>query len=101
MARKPEVTRTLTTTTVTFKAAILSEDKLVSRTLTLPRKYKNDNDIIKALSAVLPADVKPLAVIGTEIGSALYGMSESDFIKYAHILPDRGPADSTETADEN
>lgn len=82
MARKPMVTRTLIST----KAEVLCMDVAtatpVTREVILPRTYKNDVALLKAVEQVV-TDVKPVHIQSSSEIEKLYGMTESDFLKYA------------------
>lgn len=104
MARESVVTRTIETTKATVKVANLTTSTIEDVTVTLPRTYKNDDAIMKAVAKTLPAHQKPLTVVTAKVDSAIYGMSETDFLKYAKVMPDRKPTatadDANDTADE-
>ena len=104
MARESVVTRTIETTKVTVKVANLNTSTIEDVPVTLPRTYKNDEAIMKAVSKILPAHQKALTVVTSEVKSAIYGMTEIDFLKYAKVMPDRKPTanadDDNATADE-
>ena len=103
MARESVVTRTIETTKATVKVANLNTSTIEDVPVTLPRTYKNDEAIMKAAAKTLPAHQKVLAVVTAEVNSDIYGMTETDFLKYAKVMPDRKPtanADGDNTADE-
>ena len=104
MERESVVTRTIETTKATVKVANLNTSTIEDVTVTLPRTYKNDEAIMKAVSKTLPAHQKALTVVAAEVNSAIYGMTETDFLKYAKVMPDRKPTatadDDNTTADE-
>lgn len=104
MARESVVTRTIETTKATVKVANLTTSTIEDVTVTLPRTYKNDEAIMKAVSKTLPAHQKPLTVVAAEVNSDIYGMTETDFLKYAKVMPARKPTanadDANATADE-
>lgn len=100
MARKPMVTRTIKST----KAIVLCMDVVAEEpcniTVLLPRTYKDDKDLMKAVKAEVDSvEIKAVHVVSTEIETNLYGMSEADFIKNAVILPAKNT--NTETDPEN
>ena len=90
MARNPMITRTFTTTRV--QALVLNLDTHENETITviLPRTYKDDKALEKALNkAKVPAGLKPVLVLSSEVVETLYGMTEEDFIAAAEVLPAR------------
>ena len=91
MARKPMITRTITTTRVQALALNLDTHENETITLILPRTYKDDKVLEKALKeAKVPTGLKPILVLSSEVVETLYGMTEEDFIAAAEVLPARG-----------
>lgn len=87
MARVPQVTRTIKTTKVLVKAVDIENDKMVDMEFILPRTYKDDNAILKAVSKVHKNEnMKIVKVMHKDVEEALYGMTEEEFIKSAHII---------------
>ena len=87
MARAPQVTRTFKTTKATVKAVDVENDKFVTLSFTLPRTYKDDEAVKKAISKVHQNDnIKIVKVMSTEIEENLYAMSEETFLANAHIV---------------
>lgn len=89
MAREPQVTRTIVTTTAKVKCADLSTNQVVEKEFTLPRTYKDNAHLMKALTAYNTEDVHIIAVVSTTENETLYGMTEREFIANAHVLPER------------
>ncbi len=90
MARKPVVTRTITTTVCQVFCVDVPSEETTTIQVVLPRTY-NDKKLIKAVKeAVDTDDFKAVHVLSSEIKETLYGMSEENFIKNATILPPRG-----------
>lgn len=90
MARKPMITRTITTTSVKVLALNLDTHENETITVILPRTYKDDNALEKALKeAKVPGGLKPVLVLSSEVVESLYGMTEEDFIAAAEVLPAR------------
>lgn len=89
--RTPMVTRTICTTKVTVLCLDLEKVEPYNETFTLPRMYKNEDTILKALESFFPdkEKAKPVHVVETEVIETLYGMTEQDFINNATILPPR------------
>lgn len=94
MARTPQVTRTITTSVVSVLCADISLGELVNKEFTLPRTYKDDEAILKAIKkANTDENIKPVSVADVKIVETLYGMSEQKFIDNAEILPPRNGAE--------
>lgn len=90
MARVPQVTRTMITTKVRLLCVDVAERKTFETSVTLPRTYKDDDALMKAVRPVVENDsVKLVNVMDTEIVETLYGMSEQEFIEHAQVLPSR------------
>lgn len=87
MARVPKVTRTFKTTKATVKAVDIEADKMITMEFILPRTYKDDNAILKAIGKIHSNDnVKIVKVMSTEVDENLYAMSEDDFLANATIV---------------
>lgn len=90
MARMSMVTRTITTTEALVVYANISENKIVERTVILPRTYKGEREIMRAINAThTDENEKPIAVKSYTTTETLYGMTEADFIANAKPLPPR------------
>ena len=90
MARAPQVTRTIQTTHANVLCMDIENREPCNRDVILPRTYKDDNAILKAVKKVIETDaLKPVQVVHSEVNETLYGMSEQDFIAHATILPPR------------
>lgn len=100
MARKPMITRTVTTT----KATVLCVNTVIGETVTqvveVPRTYTDDSKLLKQVKERLDATIIPVKVISTEIVETLYGMVEQQFIELAEKLPPRTKADADENAQD-
>lgn len=89
--RTPMVTRTIVTTNVNVLCVDVTKQETFNQTITLPRTYKDNKALLKAVSAVIEnEEIKPVAIKSIETQETLYGMSEQDFINAAQILPPRG-----------
>lgn len=96
MARIPMITRTLTATVVTVLCCDVEAGDTITQTVTVPRTYKNDEALMKALRPLVETEqIKPVHILSKEITETLYGMTEADFMEHAKVLPPRGT-----TADE-
>lgn len=87
MARKPMVTRTITTTKVIVLCLDVNSAEPFNETVTLPRTYKDDKKLLKSVEEVInTAYVKAVHIVDKKEIETLYGMTEQDFINNAKIL---------------
>lgn len=100
MARKPMVTRTVTTTKATVLCVDTVAEETVTQVVEVPRSYTDDNKLLKVVKESLDTTVVPVKVISTEIVGTLYGMTEQKFIELAEKLPSRTKADADENAQD-
>lgn len=90
MARIPQVTRTIPTTTVTVFCVNTEDRTTFEQNLTLPRTYKDDQKLMKAVEKALAGEpIKPVSILSSEVKETLYGMTEQEFIMHAQVLPPR------------
>lgn len=90
MARVPQVTRTIQTTVVTIFCVNTEDRSTFEQNITLPRTYKDEAKMMKAIENVLAGEpIKAVSITGYEVKETLYGMTEAEFIKYASVLPPR------------
>ena len=90
MARIPMVTRTIPTTVVSVFCVNTDDRTTFEQSITLPRTYKDDVKLMKAVEKVLEGEpIKAVSIIDSEVHETLYGMTEADFIKSAKVLPPR------------
>lgn len=89
MAREPQVTRTIVTTTAVCKCADLTSNQVVEKEYTLPRTYKDNKHLMKALMVYNTEDIHIISVIKSTENETLYAMTEKDFIEHAQALPAR------------
>lgn len=95
MARTPQVTRTIQTTKVTVLCLNIKEGNPFHQTVVLPRTYKDDKAMLKAVEKVITTDsVKAVHVVDSVVEETLYGMSEQKFIEMATVLPPRKSTDN-------
>lgn len=100
MARLPMVTRTIQTTRCTVLCMDISIGEGCNTEVTLPRTYKDDAHLLKAVKKVIDTDnLKAVHIVGHEVCETLYGMTEQDFIANAKVLPPR--KDYTNDTDTN
>lgn len=90
MARVPMVTRTIPTTVVNVFCVNTEDRSTFEQSITLPRTYKDEVKMMKAVEKVLDGEpIKAVSITGYEVKQTLYGMTESDFIRVASVLPPR------------
>ena len=90
MARVPMVTRTIPTTVVNVFCVNTEDRSTFEQSITLPRTYKDEINMMKAVEKVLDGEpIKAVSITGYEVQETLYGMTEADFIKAATVLPPR------------
>ena len=85
--RKPMVTRTFQATKATVMCLDIDAGESVTRVLTLPRSYKDDEKLLKACEeAITEENIKAVHVVNTEVIKTMYGMEEQKFIENAVVL---------------
>lgn len=90
MARVPQVTRTIQTTNVSVLCMDIQNREPVNIDVVLPRTYKDDETMLKAVKKIAETDtIKPVQIVSSMVQETLYGMSEQDFISHAEVLPPR------------
>ena len=98
MARAPQVTRTIQTTHCNVMCLDVVAGEPCNREVILPRTYKDENAMLKAVKKVVETDtLKAVHVVSSCVQETLYGMSEQDFISNATILPPRKDYTNTNT----
>lgn len=107
MARKPMVTRTITTTKANVLCMDIQKAEPFNKVVTLPRTYKDDKTLMKKVQEVVETDtVKVVHVVDKEEVETLYGMTEQEFIQKAVVLdpetrrPEAEEVEETEEAEE-
>lgn len=87
MARKPMVTRTMTTTKAKVLCLNLQTHEAFEKEVALPHTFKDGDKLFKAISAVVNSETeKAVQTLSSEECETLYGMSEQKFIENASIL---------------
>ena len=87
MARKPMVTRTIITTKVNAMCVNLESAEVFNKEVTLPRTYKDEKKLLKAVENVVNNDTeKAVQIVDSSEVETLYGMTEQDFIDSATVL---------------
>lgn len=102
MARERKVTRTIISTKATVMVANTTTAEIETHTLDLAGTFKDDKAILKFIEKmdVLPAECKAVQILASENKETIYGMTEQDFIKLAHVLDsDRNFVDEDEEAE--
>ena len=90
MARVPMVTRTIVSTKVVLMCVDVNAGETCTKTVTLPRTYKDDTALLKQAKKVLETDeLKVVHVLSKEEQEQLFGMTEQQFIEVASVLPPR------------
>lgn len=102
MARIPQVTRTITTTKASVLCLDLETKQTVTISVTIPRTYKDEAAILKAVKATIETEtLKAVHIVDTSVEETLYGMTEAEFIANATPLPARGSHTSNDTSNAN
>lgn len=91
MARQRMVTRTMVTSICKILCVDVETNDTKELTFKLPGIYKSDKQVLKAVEAVLEADIdniygneiKPVFVVCTNTEKHLYGMTEQSFLDNA------------------
>ena len=87
MARKPMVTRTITTTKVNALCLDVLTSEPCNKVAVLPRTYKDDKTLLKKTQELIETDnLKVVHIVDKEEVETLYGMTEQDFIEKAVVL---------------
>ena len=87
MARVPMVTRTMKTTKVNVLCMDLVKAEPCNKDLTLPRTFKDDKKLFKAVEAVINSDdIKAVQIVKKKEIDTLYGMTEQEFIETAKVV---------------
>ena len=90
MARVSMVTRTITSSEISVIALDVNTCEVVKTTHVLSGELENNEKTLKKVQDNFNTDtVKIVSIESIKVITSLYGMSESDFIKYAKILPSR------------
>ena len=101
MARKPMVTRTITTTKANVLCMDIQTAEPFNKVVTLPRTYKDDKTLMKKVQEVVETDtVKAVHVVDKEEVETLYGMTEQEFIQKAVVLDPETRRPEAEEAEE-
>ena len=100
MARPQMVTRTIVTTKAKILAVEVSTEQTKIFEVTLPRVYKDNNEILKiAQKNCDNPDLRYVHVVSYEAETVLRGMSEAKFLEYSEILPPRTAKSESEKSE--
>lgn len=82
--RKPMVTRSFDLTVSVVMFVDTTSTKVYFKEVETPRTYTDNNKLLKVIRATEENETtKVVAIQSTKVVSKLYGMSESDFLKYS------------------
>ena len=88
--RKPQVTRTITSTECATVEMNVTTCEVVKTTRIISGEVSDINKALKEVKKLFETDTNKVVLVeATNIICQLYGMSEADFIKYAHVLDKR------------
>ena len=94
MARVPMVTRTIVATKANVMCMDVQAGEPCNKVVTVPRTYKNDEELMKKVRPLLETDtLKAVHIVEKEEIETLYGMTEQEFIEHAEVLPPRNSTD--------
>ena len=101
MARKPIVSRTITSTEVVALCVNLQTEEPFNKKFILSGSYKDDKALLKAIKKQDTDEVKAVHIVSAEENENLYGMAEEEFISLAEKLDPktRKPFDQTEVTE--
>lgn len=86
MARKPMVTRSFKTTTVTVLGMDLIHEEPCNQTFALTRASEDEKKLMKQVEALCDENFKPVKVVKTVEETHLYGMTEQQFLALATVI---------------
>lgn len=90
MPKPRQVTRTVRVTVAHVMICDVEAGDVYVDEFTLPGTYKNDSTMLKIIKKNEETEqLKPVKITGKEEKKVLYGMLESEFLKYAKELPPR------------
>ena len=87
--REKMITRTVTATVATVMGVEISTAKAFTEEITLTGSFKDNADLLKAIKKQDSSEKVYATIISTKEQETLYGMPESEFMKYAKVLPPR------------
>ena len=86
MAKESMVTRTITTTNCKVLCLNIETGECSDRIFVFPRTPKKEKDVIKFAEKELVNEpsVRPVHLVSVDPEQKIYGMTETEFLKYAH-----------------
>ena len=88
--RERMVTRTINATVATVLCMDIVNASATTKEIEISGTYKNDSDLLKTLKKKYDTiDFVVVAIQKTETKEKLYGMTETDFMKYAKEMDSR------------
>ena len=88
--RERMVTRTITATVATALCMDIVNATATTKELEISGTFKSDSDLLKVLKKKYDtSDLVVVAIQKTETKEKLYGMTETDFMKYAKEIESR------------
>lgn len=88
MARKPMITRTITTTKADVLCLNIKTGEAFNKEVVLPRTYSDTKKLMKVISEQIDNDdQKAVHVVAKTEIETLYGMTEQKFIDGAEVIP--------------
>ena len=91
MERK--ITRTIKTTTVTALCVNVDTETTFRETYVVSGHNTNESDIILEIREKNPGSIIPVKVISTTPHESIYCMTETEFMTYGHVIPQKGGED--------
>lgn len=89
MARTPQVTRTIQTTTVKVLCMNTVTEQAETKEIIVPRTYESNDKLLKIVKKILDSDtLVAVHVVGVSVHAKRYGMPEARFIELADELSD-------------
>ena len=83
------ITRTVTATVATVMVVEIKTAKAFTTEFTMTGIYKDNADLLKAIKKNDTDELVYAAIVSTRTEETLYGMPETEFMKYARVLPPR------------
>lgn len=101
MARVHMVTRTMTNTHAVVLGMNLDNAEAEKREVTVARTYKTSDKLLKAVSEKTDDEhFKAVSIVSSDEVEIRMGMTEDEFIKYAHEIAPLNTGDEEETETE-
>lgn len=92
------ITRTFTLTKATVMVVNIETAEVETRVVEVPNTFKEEKKLVKAIEALLPAEIKLVQLQFTDVSEKIIGMSEETFLKYGvELTSDRKLANKNES----